>query len=90
VPLESELRVIAIHADSVIADAHQSAAALFEVDVDRRRPGVERVFEQFLDHRRGSLHDLAGRDLIRYIAREHGYPRQTHSLLRRTMITSRC
>jgi hypothetical protein len=52
------------HAAAIIAHADQRAAALFDVDLDARCPGIETVLDQFLDHRRRALDDLAGRDLV--------------------------
>jgi hypothetical protein len=50
-------------AAAVVADADQLDAAFFELDLDRLAAGVERVFEQFLEHRSGSFDDFAGGDL---------------------------
>ena len=51
-------------AAAVVADADQAHAALFQVDVDAARTGIERVLHQFLDHGRRALDDLAGGDLV--------------------------
>src|SRR5262245_35984902 len=48
---------------AVVDDANDLRAALFEIDVDARRAGVDRVFDQFLDHARRPFNDFAGRDL---------------------------
>ena len=61
---ESERQLIPVDADSVVAHADAAHAALLEEQFDSPRARVEGVVEQFLDHRRGSLDDLAGRDLI--------------------------
>ena len=40
-------------------------------DVDRRRTGVERVLDELLDRRRGTLDHFAGGDLISHRRWEH-------------------
>src|SRR3546814_20024380 len=40
------------------------SAAFLQVDVDPVRAGVERVLDQFLDHRSRPLDDFAGGDLV--------------------------
>ena len=62
--LEGEQRIVALHADAVVADANRLAAALLDGDVDRRGAGVERVLDQLLHGRRWSLDHLAGGDLV--------------------------
>ena len=52
------------NAAAVIADADQLAAAFFQLDVDARRPGIQAVFHQLLDHGGGALHHLSGSDLV--------------------------
>jgi hypothetical protein len=63
-------------AAAVVAHADQPDAAFLEFDIDAQRTGVERVLDQFLDHRGGSLDDFAGRDLVdqrfRELADGHG------------------
>ena len=49
---------------TVIDDAHQPKAAVFDVDVDPRGPGVEAVLHQFLDERGRTLDHFAGGDLV--------------------------
>jgi hypothetical protein len=56
---------------AVIGDADELAAAGFDFDADTRSSGVERVLEQFLDHGRGTIDDLAGRDLIGHLVGEN-------------------
>src|SRR3546814_19057271 len=51
-------------AAAVIADADQADAAFLQVDVDPVRAGVERVPDQFLDHRSRSFDDFAGGDMV--------------------------
>ena len=64
VALEGQHRVVAQHAAAVVDDADQAAPAGFDFDAQIGSAGVERIFEQFLDHRRRPLHHFAGRDLV--------------------------
>jgi hypothetical protein len=52
------------NATAVIADADQPHAALFQVDINPRGAGVQRVLDQFLDHGRGPLDHFASGDLV--------------------------
>jgi hypothetical protein len=61
---EREPRVVPIHATPVIGDAHEGAPALFDGDIDRGRPRIEGVLHQLLHHRRRTLDDLSGGDLV--------------------------
>jgi hypothetical protein len=71
VALEREQRVVALHADAVVADADRQAPALLDRDVDRRGARVERVLDQLLHRRRGALDHLAGGDLVSHGRWEH-------------------
>ncbi len=57
-------QLVGSHADAIVADADQADAALFQVDVDAPRTGIERVLDQLLDHGRRPLDHLAGSDLV--------------------------
>src|SRR5262249_4214531 len=57
---EGELEVVGMNAVAVVHDADKLAAALFDVDVDARRAGVEAVFQKLLDDAGGPLDDFAG------------------------------
>ena len=50
-------------AAAVVGNADQFDAAFLQLDLDRLTAGVEGVFEQFLEYRRGALDDFAGRNL---------------------------
>jgi len=62
---KSQLDLIGGNAAPIIADADQPAPALLDIDRDGICPSIERVFDQFLDHRSGSLDDFSRRDLSR-------------------------
>ncbi|PYO93763.1 MAG: hypothetical protein DMD62_07955 [Gemmatimonadetes bacterium] len=64
VSLEREARVLALETRPVVAHADQRLAAIFQLDADRLRTGVERVLDQLLDDGRRTLHDLARGNLI--------------------------
>ena len=70
VPLEGEPRLVGGHPLAVVLHPHETLAAQLDGDRDPRRPGVERVLDQLLDHRRGALDHLAGGDLVRQLGRQ--------------------
>ena len=63
-PLKAEQRVVSVHAGTVVGHADEAASTGLDLDGDARRPGVERVFDQFLYHAGWTLHHLAGGDLV--------------------------
>jgi hypothetical protein len=67
---DGELRVLALHAASVVAHADAGAPALFHGNVDRQGAGVERVLDELLDDGGGALDHFAGGDLISDRARK--------------------
>ena len=64
-------RVVPHHAVPVVGDADQLAAARLHIDADARGAGVERVFEQLLDHRGRAFDHLTGSDLVRDLVGEN-------------------
>src|SRR5699024_6584016 len=58
------LRVRAAHPDPVVGDSDSVLATTADRDAHPRGVGVETVFDEFLDDRRRSLDDLAGRDSL--------------------------
>ena len=64
VALDRERQVALVHAASVVDDADEAFAALFDRDVDARRAGVKRVLDELLDGGRRALDHLAGGDAI--------------------------
>jgi hypothetical protein len=60
---EREREVFGRNAAAVIDDADQFTAALFQVNLQSRRAGVDGVFEQFLDDARRPFDDFARGDL---------------------------
>src|SRR5258708_31239629 len=67
---ECERGIVAQHPAAVIHDADETASAALDFDAHVRRTGVERVLEQFLDHRGRPFHYLAGSDFVRDIIRQ--------------------
>ena len=62
--LKGQQGIVAYHAAAVVGHLDQLASAGLHVDADARRPGVQGVFNQFLDHRRRTFHHLAGGDFV--------------------------
>jgi len=61
---EREREFIGGDALAVIADADKAHPALFQVNLPPPRPGIQRIFDQFLDHRGRALDHLACGDLV--------------------------
>ena len=61
------------HTDPVVDDAYLFSPGLLDRHIDLRGAGVERVFDQFLDHGGGTFDHLSRRDLIDQMLREDGY-----------------
>ena len=57
-------------ANAVVSNPDQAHAAFFQLDLDARRAGIERVLQQFLHHGRRTLDDFAGCDLVDQGVRE--------------------
>lgn len=73
VPLQTEERVIPVHARAVIAHPHQSHAAALNFHQNAAGLGVQAVFHQLFHHRCRPVHHLARSDLIRYLFRKQAY-----------------
>ena len=65
------------------------AAAVLEDDVDGARAGVDRVFDELLHHRRRTLDDFAGRDLIHELRRQNADRRHQRILTSSGAIVAR-
>ena len=63
-PLDREPQVARGNALAVVAHPDEALAALLDVDDDARGFGVERVLDQFLNHRSGPFDHLARGDLV--------------------------
>ena len=61
---EGEREVVRMDAAAVIADADEFAAAVFDVDVNVGRAGVNGVFDDFFNHGSRAFDDFAGGDLV--------------------------
>ena len=64
VPRYGELEFVLGDAGAVVDHADEAEPAARRRNLDARRPGIERVFHQFLDDARGPFDDLAGGDLV--------------------------
>ena len=77
VALEGQQGIVAHHAAAVVDDLDELLAAGLDVDPDARGAGIQRVLQQLLDHRGGTLDDLTGGDLVgnvlgEYVNSSHG------------------
>ena len=63
-PLDAEREIRLVHAASVVDDANEPLAAVLDRHLDLFRAGVERVLDQLLDRRRGTLDHLARGDAV--------------------------
>ncbi len=63
VACERERQLLARDAGTIVLDLDALGAAGIELHRDRLRAGIDRVLEQFLEHRRRALDHLAGGDL---------------------------
>ena len=63
VPIEGQQGVVGPHAVAVVHHADATLATRLELDADCARTSVERILEQLLGHRGGTLDDLAGGNL---------------------------
>ena len=62
--LQGQQKFIAGNAVAVIANPQQAQTALFGLDLDPRRAGIERILDQFFDNRGRALDDFASFDLV--------------------------
>ena len=62
--LKTEQNVILIHADTVIHYTNQTGTASFYLDINPTGSGIQRIFQQLLDHRSRPFHHLTGRNLV--------------------------
>ena len=64
VALDRERKVGGGHPGAVVGNLDQSAPSAVSENVDARRPCVQRVLDELLDHARRPLHHLAGGDAV--------------------------
>jgi hypothetical protein len=62
--LDGERQLVCRHAAAVIGNRDQPAPAVLQCDIDARGACIDRVFNQFLDCRGGTLDDLARGDAV--------------------------
>jgi len=63
-PADRQRQLLGGDAATIIADADQADPAFFQINVDTLRAGIQRVFNQFLDHRGGAFNDFACGNLV--------------------------
>ena len=64
VAVDGERKVAIGHAAAVVGDADPPPAAAIGENVDAAGAGIDGVFDQFLDHARGTFDHLAGGDAV--------------------------
>ena len=62
--VDGERKIGMGHAAAVVGDADPPPAAAIGENVDAAGAGVDGVFDQFLDHARGTFDHLAGGDAV--------------------------
>ena len=76
---ECQLDLVGGDAITVVGDQDAVGATAFDLHPDVQRTGVQRVFYELFDHRRGSLDDLARGDLGRQVRVHHPNGASHHS-----------
>ncbi len=75
---QRQRQVVTVDTGTVVTDLDQTGAALLHLDINLRRSGIQRVFQQFLDHGRRAFNDFTGGNLVgetvvqQVDARSHG------------------
>ena len=64
VTVDRQSHLIGRNPTTVVGNPDQIRPPLFDVDIDARRPGINRVLHQFFDHTGRALNHLTGGDLI--------------------------
>jgi hypothetical protein len=72
-PLKGKHGIVTPHSRAIIGDTHQPTAPELDIDLNSRRTGVDGILDKLLYHRRRSLDDLTGRDLVDQIVRQDLY-----------------
>lgn len=70
-PLKGQQSIVAVHPVPIVRDADELAAARLYFHADTRCPRIQRIFEQFLHHRRRPVHHLARGDLVGDLVRKN-------------------
>ncbi len=61
---QGQRQFILVDAAAVVTHPDALPAALLDIDLDAAGTGIQAVLQQFLDHGRRPLDDLAGGDLV--------------------------
>ena len=69
-PADRQLQFILRNTLAVITDPYQLATGFSDNYLDLARAGIDRVFDQFFNHRNRSVNYFAGSDLRSYGIRE--------------------
>ncbi len=76
VPLQGKQDIVPVHPPPVVGDGDLGKAGTGDRNLDPVGGGVERIFQQFLDHRSRALHHLAGGNLVDHLFGK--YPDPAH------------
>ena len=63
-PGQGQRQLAARNTPAIVTDGDPVQPTAVEFHLDQPRPGVQAVLDQFIDHRRGPLDDLARGDLL--------------------------
>ena len=58
-------QILRPHADAVILHQNAVHPAAFQRDGDAKRPGIQRIFDNFLERGSRAFHNLTRRDAVR-------------------------
>ncbi len=64
--LVAQLQILPVHAAPVVQDSDAADTAALDVQVDAVRSGIDSIIEQFPDHRKRPVDNLAGRNFLGY------------------------
>ncbi len=79
--LQRQLQIFGIHPAAVVGYSDAFAPAVFDQNRNPCRPGIDAVFQQFLDNTGRPLDDFSGRNHINHIVIENGNPAHNYTSL---------
>ena len=69
---QGEAKLVGLDAAAIVDHCDAAHAAFLDAHINARGAGIDRVFQQFLDHRRGSLDHFACGDLTHQMVGQCG------------------
>ena len=76
-------RVVARHPKAIVENRDEALSSILDLDDDSRCLGVERVFDELLDHRSRAIDDFPGGNLVGQNIGKNVYPPHGGSIVRR-------